>query len=190
MWNPVDGPARPAIPSDTHMPDALRKTARQMPRLITLLIVLALPFFAVAQNPHGPGLPRAQKHQGRHEIDQLEESWRNAILKADTAAMSTLLADDFMGISPSGTLQNKDQLLASMSSGRMHFASLELSDRRVRFYGATALVTSLATVIGTSPDGEISGSYRYTRVYVRNDQKQWKVVSFEASRIRGNVERH
>jgi ketosteroid isomerase-like protein len=172
------------------MPDALNNTARQLARLITLLIVLATPFFAIAQLPQKPGLPRAQKHEGRHEIDQLEDAWRNAILKEDTVAMSALLADDFMGISPSGTLQNKDQLLAGMVSGRIHFSSLELSDRRVRFYGATALVTSLATVTGANQEGEISGSFRYTRVYVRNEQKQWKVVSFEASRIRGSGERH
>jgi ketosteroid isomerase-like protein len=166
------------------MPDALNNSARQLARLIALLIVLAPPFFAFAQPPHKPGLPRAQKHEGRHEIDQLEDAWRTAFLKSDTAAMSALLSDDFMSISPSGTLQNKEQLLAGMSSGRIRFSALELSDRRVRFYGATALVTSIATLTGTTPEGDLSGSFRYTRVYVRNDQKQWKVVSFEASRIR------
>jgi hypothetical protein len=30
----------------------------------------------------------------------------------------------------------------------------------------------------------MSGSYRYTRVYVRDKQGTWKAVSFEASRIR------
>jgi ketosteroid isomerase-like protein len=45
-------------------------------------------------------------------------------------------------------------------------------------------VTSLAEVKGTAGDGDISGSYRYTRVYVRDAQGAWKIVSFEASRIR------
>jgi ketosteroid isomerase-like protein len=39
-------------------------------------------------------------------------------------------------------------------------------------------------VQGTTADGNVSGSLRYTRVYVRNPQGQWKIVSFEASRIR------
>jgi len=171
------------------MPDALNNTARQLARLITLLIVLATPFFAIAQLPQKPGLPRAQKHEGRHEIDQLEDAWRNAILKEDTVAMSALLADDFMGISPSGTLQNKDQLLAGMVSGRTHFSSLELSDRRVRFYGTTALVTSRAEVTATTPGGDLSGSFLYTRVYVRDERGMWKVVSFEANRVRNPGER-
>jgi ketosteroid isomerase-like protein len=45
-------------------------------------------------------------------------------------------------------------------------------------------VTSLAEVQGTTAEGDISGSYRYTRVYVRDAQGEWKIVSFEASRIR------
>ena len=98
--------------------------------------------------------------------------------------MDALLADDYMAITPSGTLVTKDQTLANMRSGAMHFNSLEFTDRRVRFYGDTAVVTSRANVIGAMPEGALSGSYRYTRVYVRNEQGLWKIVSFEASRIR------
>ena len=54
----------------------------------------------------------------------------------------------------------------------------------MRFYGKTALVTSVAYVQGTTTDGDVSGSFRYTRVYVRDAQDKWKIVSFEASRIR------
>ena len=98
--------------------------------------------------------------------------------------MDALLADDYMAISASGTLQSKEQTLENLRSGRVHFTTLDISDRKVRFYGTTALVTSIATIQGTTADGEISGNYRYTRVYVRNSQGAWKVVSFEASRIR------
>jgi len=127
---------------------------------------------------------RAERHESRHEIDQLEEDWRDAALKGNTTAMASLLADDYMAITASGTLQTKDQALTSLRSGRMHFNTLELSDRKVRFYGTTAVVTSIAQVNGVTPEGDLSGSYRYTRVYVRDPQGNWKIVSFEASRIR------
>jgi len=45
-------------------------------------------------------------------------------------------------------------------------------------------VTSLAAVQATTPDGDLTGSYRYTRVYVRDAAGNWKIVSFEASKIR------
>jgi ketosteroid isomerase-like protein len=150
--------------------------------LISVFVALALPLSAAP--PQRGGLPRTQKHESHRVIDQLEEAWRNAVLKSDTVAMSSLLADDFIAISPSGTLQSKEQTLANMRARATHLTTIEITDRKVRFYGTTALVTSRADVSGSNAGGEFSGSFRYTRVYVRNAQGKWKIVSFEASRIR------
>jgi ketosteroid isomerase-like protein len=155
-------------------------------RLYALVVLLALNACApalIAVPQHG-GMPRGEKHESRREIDQLEEKWRNAVLTGDVAAMDSLLADDYIAISASGTLQTKEDTLARMRSGRRHITSIELSDSKVRFYGTTALVTSFAEVTGVNAEGEAIGNFRYTHVYVRNAQGQWKIVSFEASRIR------
>jgi uncharacterized protein (TIGR02246 family) len=137
----------------------------------------AIPLFA-------GGFSLAQKHENRHEIDQLEDEWRNAVLNSDAKAMDSLLADDYMAITPAGTLQSRDEALQNMRSRRVHFTSLTLTDRKVRFYGPTAVVTSMASIEANTPDGQVTGNYRYTRVYVRNAQGVWKVVSFEASHVR------
>ncbi|MDR3725453.1 MAG: nuclear transport factor 2 family protein [Terracidiphilus sp.] len=129
-------------------------------------------------------MPRAQKHEFHREIDQKEDAWRDAILKSNIAALDALLADDYMAISSFGTLQSKEQAMNSVRSGQLHFTALEFSDRKVHFYGTTAVVTSRAEVTATAGDKDISGSYRYIRVYVRDARGVWKVVSFEASRIR------
>jgi ketosteroid isomerase-like protein len=125
-----------------------------------------------------------QKHESRHEIDQLEDEWRDAVLSSNTKVIDSLLAPDYMGITPSGTLQSRDETLQSLSSGKLHFTLLDISDQKVRFYGATAVVTSLANIQATTTEGKVIGSYRYTHVYVRDAQGDWKIVSFEASRVR------
>ncbi len=142
---------------------------------------LALSLFAA---PQQHGMPRAQKHESHHEIDQLENQWSQAALDANTAAMNSLLADDYLAITPNGTLLSKDQTLASLRSGATHLTALRISDRKVRLYGKTAVVTSKAEVSGTSAGTDITGNYRYTHVDVRDAQGEWKIVSFEASRIR------
>jgi ketosteroid isomerase-like protein len=140
---------------------------------------------AAAQPANQPvPMPRAVKHESRHEIDQIEERWRTAMLKGDSSALNAMLADDYTAITASGNLQNKDEALASMNARGLHFTTFEISDRKVRFYGTTAVVTSLANVEATTDNRDFSGSFRYTRVYVRNAQGQWKIVSFEASRLR------
>ncbi len=158
---------------------------RRMAYVLAMIAALGALAPLFCQAPPRKGMPRAQKHESRQEIFQLEDKWRDALLKGDTAAMEKLLADDYMAILPNGTLQTKEETLASLRSGTTHLTSIIISDRRVRFYGTTALVTSRASVKGSLPSGPISGSYRYTRVYVKDKQGAWKVVSFEASRIRG-----
>jgi ketosteroid isomerase-like protein len=161
------------------------RTNRRMKLAAMLVSVLMVVGWA---NPLHAGMPGVQKHEHRHEIDHLEETWRDAMLNGNTAAMDALLADDYMAITASGTLQTKEQTLASLRSGHTHFKVLVISDRKVRFYGTTAVVTSLAEAQGTNADHDFSGSFRYTRVYVRDAQGAWKIVSFEASRIRGSAE--
>jgi ketosteroid isomerase-like protein len=128
-------------------------------------------------------MPRAERHETRHEIDHLEEDWRDALVSKNVEAMDALLSDDYMAITARGMLQSKDETLASLRNGNVKIKSIEFSDRKVRFYGTTALVTSRAEVTGTTSEGDVTGSYRYTHVYVRDEKGSWRIVSFEASRI-------
>jgi ketosteroid isomerase-like protein len=171
------------LPSDTPMGRSRLHVIekRRCATLGTALLVLSLPCMLGA-------MPRGERHEFRHEIDHLEEHWREALLSGNVAAMDALLADDYMAITANGTLQSKDETLANMRKGSLHIKSIEISDRKVRFYGTTALVTSRAEVSGTTPDGNLEGSYRYTRVYVRDAGGVWRIVSFEASRIRDTEE--
>ncbi len=149
-----------------------------------ILFAAAAIFFLVGMLHAGQEKPKTKKHDIRHEIFALEETWRNAILKSDTNVMGSLLADDYMAITPSGMLQTKAEALENMRTHKVHFTNLVLSDRKVRLYGSTALVTSLAEVQATTPEGNLSGNFRYTRVYARDAQGKWKIVSFESNRIR------
>ena len=159
-----------------------------MRALVFLSIAGALALAVCAQKPHS-GMPRAQKHESRHEIDQLEEAWRDAVLKKNAAVMDSLMAADYIAITPNGTMQSREETLANLRSGAVHLTAIEFFDRKVRFYGNTALVTCRTEVTGTTPGGEFSGGYRYIRVYVRDAQGKWKIVSFEANKIREPGER-
>ena len=151
---------------------------------LSSVALLLLSVLTAGTAQQSSGMPRGQRHESRHEIDQLEQTWRNAVMNRDVSAMESLLAEDYIAITANGLLQSKEQALTNLRSGTVKFASIEFSDRKVRFYGRTALVTSRAEVSGSNGDGDISGSYRYTRVYVKDATGVWKIVSFEASRIR------
>jgi ketosteroid isomerase-like protein len=140
-------------------PNKPLRRRRQYALALLLPIVAALALAPCAAFQHS-GMPRTQRHESHHEIFQLEEAWRIAVLKADIPALDALLADDYMAITPNGTLQSKEQALANLRTGATHFTALEISDRKVRFYGTTALVTSRADASGTTAGGDFSGMRR------------------------------
>ena len=185
-FNAIDRLTIPRLLSDTLMSGTARTTsapaAKNRPSAIMRLFAVAFVAFLGAGMLQA-GQAKPKKHDVRHQIFSLEDAWRNAILKSDINAMNALLAEDYMAITPSGMLQTKAEALDNMRTHRVQITTLLLSDRKVRFYGNTALVTSLAEVEGTTPEGELSGSFRYTRVYVRDAQGRWKIVSFESNKV-------
>jgi ketosteroid isomerase-like protein len=172
------------------MPGTIEKFLIQVNResaVKRFLTMVLIALFSAGMLQAGQAKPK--KHDARREIFDLENAWRNAVLNSDTNAMGALLADDYLAITASGTLQTKQEVLANLKTHKVKISTLLLSDRKVRFYGNTAVVTSLAEVAGTNMEGDVSGSFRYTRVYVRDAQGKWKIVSFESSKIRSHVER-
>lgn len=127
-------------------------------------------------------LPRHEGKAVHKEIEALEQEWRQALVTNNVTEMDRLLADDYIGITSNGTVENKAQALAQRRAGTVRITRLDLSDMHVRIYGDTAVVTSVADLVGSNGDSDISGQYRYTRVYSRR-LGQWKIVSFEASRM-------
>jgi ketosteroid isomerase-like protein len=132
---------------------------------------------------HAAAIPLLHREDRLHrEIENLESQWRAALMQNDVAAINRLLADDYLGINPNGTLETKADALAQRRAGTTKISSIDPINMKVRVYGDTAVVTSQVQVQGHDGDRDISGRYHYTRVYSRRSG-EWKVVSFEASRI-------
>ena len=100
------------------------KIGARSARLRALLIAAcALAVFAAGALP-ARGLWRGEHHEQRNELFQMEEKWRNAVLRGDAAAMASLLDDDYMAITSNGMLQSREQTLAHMRSGTIRFRSI------------------------------------------------------------------
>ena len=129
------------------------------------------------------GQKHEKKHDVKREVEALEEQWRKAQLAGDVSTMDRMLADDFIGISMSGQVNTKAQQLERVRTRKLMVSRIDLSDMKVKLVGSVAIVTSQADVEGTSEGASVKGMYRYTRVYQRRPSGEWKITSFEATRI-------
>jgi ketosteroid isomerase-like protein len=158
---------------------ARRFTARD--GAIVLLVAAFLP--GIPAPAHAAPIPLLHRDDRLHrEIENLESQWLKAVMQNDVATANRLLADDYLGINPDGTLETKADALAQQRSGTLKITRIEPENVKVRVYGDTAVVTSRVQVEGHNGDHDVSGQYHYTRVYSRRSG-EWKIVSFEASRI-------
>lgn len=162
--------------------------ALRRPALARVFCCFLLAFLGAASAKSIPH-PHRQPKQIVHIIQDLEARLQEAELTANTSVMATLLSDDYLGIYADGTLATKTDTLAAFKNGTVHYTAIHTFDRKIRVYGSTAVVVSKAKVSGVNDGEDITGEYRYTRVYHRSN-RVWKIVSFEASSIQGRHRSH
>jgi len=161
--------------------DRSTNSSLRLPRAVAPTLLFAL-LALIAGMPANALLPKRESHAVHKQIESLEMAWRQAVVENNIPAMDHLLADDYVGITANGTIEDKTQAIAQRKAGTVRITMLNLDDLRIRLYGDIAVVTSIADLQGVNGQSDISGKYRYTRVYNRR-LGEWKIVSFEASRI-------
>jgi ketosteroid isomerase-like protein len=160
-----------------------------VPALVVFsLLLAAFPASSPGQPPAAPPHKRSVRHLYQKQIEALELQWRDAVLQGDVATLDRLLADDYVGITASGLLQSKQQMLDRMRSGTVTVKKLDISEVKVNVHGETAVVTCRAEVTATQNGVEHTNVNRYTRVYERR-AGVWKIVNFEGTRISGEKPR-
>ncbi|HWC75636.1 MAG TPA: nuclear transport factor 2 family protein [Gemmatimonadales bacterium] len=113
--------------------------------------------------------------QVEDSVRALEASRREALLAADTVALSKLLAPDFMEISRLGTVRTRADNIRDLASGTLHLTAIKYDSLNVRVYGDVAVLTGIADNTGTMRGFPFSGKIRYTRVFVRKGGR-WQAV--------------
>ncbi len=160
--------------------------------VIAALCLCAAPTAAQQPTPAQPATQDAkQKPAGEkvgmggnaeQEVTQLTDQYIAALKGKDAAALDRIWADDLTFVNLRGDVQTKAQRLADIQSGANRFDSLESSDRTVRVYGDTAVMTSLTTMKGQYGGQGASGQYRVTNVFARRGGG-WQIVSLQMTPI-------
>lgn len=114
------------------------------------------------------------------QIVDMERQAKDASLRRDAEFSLRALADDYVAITPLGQVTTKEENISARRSGQLRYDAMNVTDMVVRLYGDTAVVTARADVKGHQLGEDLSGPYRYTRVWVRRNGR-WQAVSYQAT---------
>ena len=145
-------------------------------RSILFLALLTAATPAAAQTGAATQQPAPAARQGGVEqaLIKLDRELMDATVSSDMTLFKRTALDGHVFLNPGGGLEEGTQ---PPSGPPAKFESLVPEDVRVRVHGDTAVLTGRATVKGRLGSGrDISGQYRYLRVFVRRDG-QWRLAA-------------
>ena len=135
------------------------------PLLYVVLLILGTSSIAFGQYKKG---------SVEDQLIQLDKKWTHAELTGDKKTAETLVADDYVGTTQRGELENKTQYLASIAPNS---DTVKADDYKVTVYGTTAIMTHRASVSGVR-----NIQFRSTHVWMKRKGK-WQIVAHHGSRV-------
>jgi len=114
------------------------------------------------------------------EVREFECAWGDAYMNRDLAALAQIMADDYTFTDPLGSVTDKAQNLAYISTGEFVIQDTHSRNIYIRIYGDTAVVTALSNFKARYRGVGVGGSYQYTDVLVRR-QGRWTAVASQAT---------
>lgn len=117
------------------------------------------------------------------QLCQLENDADKAYISHDRQFLSNLFADEFVHTNFRGGTVDKAAELDFFASPKLTMKAAVVDHCTARKYGNVAVVTGINTWTDTIFNGsDLSGAYRFTRVYVHR-QRRWQIVASHFSKI-------
>jgi ketosteroid isomerase-like protein len=116
------------------------------------------------------------------QIEELARHWADTELRADTDAMRSLLADDYVGIGPRGFTLTKPEWIGRYESAALKNESAAWDDASVRVYGDAAIVVGRYTLQASYQGQPAGGRFRTTLVFVALNG-EWKLAGLQFSQM-------
>lgn len=117
------------------------------------------------------------------ELKALEQQWLDAYVKADTAFLKTLEAEDWMFVDSDGGIMTKAQDIKELGDKTFVCKSASVSELKVKSTDDShAYVTGMVKMAGTYKGKDFSGDFRAVDIFEKKDGK-WQAVYSQITKI-------
>jgi ketosteroid isomerase-like protein len=95
-----------------------------------------------------------------------EDVFYRAIKNRDFDTLAKVYSDDYMLVRSDGSVLNKQEILRELQGG-LTFQLIELEQKKVRIYGATAVLTGEGKTVSSRDGKEVRAHFRLVAVYAQ-----------------------
>jgi ketosteroid isomerase-like protein len=109
------------------------------------------------------------------DIVDSERQWAESVASGDNSTVQRILADDFVGVDPNGTVYDKVRMVADTKQAPQYFTSNQLNQVKVRFYGDTAVAQGDESWVRRTGQ---RGRFVWIDTWIKRNGK-WQIVAAE-----------
>ncbi len=115
-------------------------------------------------------------------LEAFEKKRFAAMVDRDISTLSSMLHDDLVYTHSNTTVENKEQFLHAIRSGKYRFLSIETDSVQYHFYGKTAIGAGIVRLHLFFFEKEVNMAGRFTAFWVSR-KKQWKLAAWQTTRF-------
>jgi hypothetical protein len=141
-------------------------------------VLLGVAVVAAAQTSKKDGAAAAEPAE--QALKSVENEWVEALAKADTARLDSILAETYVDTDEQSHRSNKKGVLSALQSGDLKIESIKLSDMKVDVYGDAAVVTGNAAQKGSFKGLALPANVIFTDTFIKREGK-WRAVASHRS---------
>lgn len=116
------------------------------------------------------------------KLIKVEKDIADAIVKKTGKYGEEAMASDYVFIDPTGRMFDKNNANEDIRNGKLEFTQMKCDEMKVRRYGDCAVLVGITHIKGSYEKQDISGSYRFTDVFV-NQAGKWMLVNSQLTPI-------
>jgi hypothetical protein len=117
-----------------------------------------------------------------HDIQELEQSLREAFVDGKSAWWDRHLDEHYAGLNPDGVPVRKTGLIQLYGSRDLQYEEMDLSDMSARIYDTCVIASTRSAVRGAYKGHDFSGTYYFVHVWVKEDS-EWKLANSQATKL-------
>lgn len=143
---------------------------------------MLLLFSFVGLRSSAQGNPPVEESKDQKAVAAAVEALRKALIDPDKATLQKLTLPELSYGHSSGVVQNQDEFIEALVSGKSDFVTIDLTNQTISVVGNTALVRHVLSA--TTNDGGKPGQVKLGVLLVWQKQKgEWKLFGRQAVKV-------